>query len=509
MLSVFDKGPFLPCPVPFNMAAHVLRRAEDCAEKVALSVIGGGSETSMTYGELTSAVLGLAQGFLEQGLNPGDLIVLRLGNTADYPIAHLAAIAAGMVSVPTSSQLTDPEVNKIYADLDPALVLHCEGVALGNPPCPVLTETDLVSLKKRPPAQFHMGDANRPAYIVYTSGTSGQPRAVMHAHRAIWARQMMIRDWYDLKSTDRLLHAGAFNWTFTMGTGLLDPWSVGATSLILAPGTDLADLPDILRQHRATLFAAAPGVFRKLLQTEGALTLPDLRHALSAGEKLPARQREQWQRRTGTNIYEAFGMSECSTFISQAPHVASDPASLGHPQTGRKVAIVTSGGPVPLGDIGQIAVHRDDPGLMLGYVNAPAETEARFKGDWFLTGDLGCMAKNGCIHYQGRADDMMNAGGFRVSPVEVEQALSTMPGLHQIAVTEVEIKADTHVIAAFFIADDSVTIESIEAFAKSVLARYKQPRLFIKVSSLPTNPNGKLNRKRLRAAYEASSNGSD
>ncbi|CUJ25715.1 class I adenylate-forming enzyme family protein [Cognatishimia activa] len=509
MLSVFDKGALPPCPAPFNMAQYVLRHAADLSEKTALSVVSKGSAENYSFGEIESAVLGIAQGFLDLGLTAGDLVLIRLGNTVDFPITYLAALAVGLVPVPTSSLLTDREVDKMLDELKPALVVHAPGIAIGNPECLCLAQSNLVPLKSGPKAQYQLGDPNRLAYIVYTSGTSGQPRAVMHAHRAIWARQMMFEDWTGLSKTDRLLHAGAFNWTFTLGTGLMDPWSLGATSLILEPDTDINEIGGILNTHQATLFAAVPGIFRKLLHSKDLPSFPALRHALSAGEKLSEPLREQWNIRTGTDILEAFGMSECSTFVSHAPGRRAAEGALGRPQTGRHVALINDTGPVPIGETGQVAVSKDDPGLMLGYLNAPEETQHRFQGDWFLTGDLGCMDEDGSIHYEGRADDMMNAGGFRVSPLEVEHALAACPGLQQIGVTDVEVKADTHLIAAFYVADENVTQATLETFAKDTLARYKQPRIYQRVDVLPTNANGKLNRKRLRAEYKAPSNGSD
>ncbi|MEY8841347.1 AMP-binding protein, partial [Cribrihabitans sp. XS_ASV171] len=162
---------------------------------------------------------------------------------------------------------------------------------------------------------------------VYTSGTSGKPRAVAHAHRAIWARQMMVDGWYGMSAEDRLCHAGAFNWTYTLGTGLMDPWTIGATALIPEPGTDSALLASLLRENRATIFAAAPGVYRKILQTTDKLDLPHLRHGLCAGEKLSRALHQSWAAATGTELYEAYGMSECSTFISSSPtHPARDEA---------------------------------------------------------------------------------------------------------------------------------------------------------------------------------------
>lgn len=496
MLSIFDQGAPRPCPAPFNLAAHVLGRAEARAESTALEILRPSGPERWSYADLRGAVLGTATGLLEAGLAPGQIAVLRLGNTVDFPIAYLGAIAAGIVPVPTSTQLTEPEVARVLDTLEPAAVLHDPAV-LTAPHPRTLPLDALRRMRTLPPAAFAMGDPERLAYVVFTSGTSGQQRAVAHAHRAIWARQMMMRDWYGIGESDRLCHAGAFNWTYTLGTGLMDPWTAGATALIPEPGTETDALPDLLRQSRATIFAAVPGVYRRLLKRPEALHLPDLRHGLTAGEKLSPDLRAAWEAATGTALYEAYGMSECSTFISSGPGRPARGAALGAPQRGRRVAIVGEAGPVPQGEEGTIAVHRSDPGLMLGYLNAPDEMEARLVGEWFLTGDRGTMEADGQVAYLGRDDDMMNAGGFRVSPIEVEQALAEFPGLDQVGVTDIEIKPDTRIIAAFYTAAAPLDEAALADFASGRLARYKQPKAWYHVGRMPTGANGKLLRRAL------------
>jgi acyl-coenzyme A synthetase/AMP-(fatty) acid ligase len=503
MLSVFDQGPPSPCPAPFNLAAHVLRQADRLADKTALSVIGGTGPQDWTYAALKQAILGTGTGLLQAGLHPGDIALMRLGNTVDFPIAYLGAIAVGIVPVPTSSQLTAPETAKIIQDLNPAAVLRDPSVACADHPMQI-TLPNLAKMRQLPPAPFQMGDPERLAYVVYTSGTSGKPRAVAHAHRAIWARQMMVDGWYGLREDDRLCHAGAFNWTYTLGTGLMDPWTIGATALIPEPGTDLAVLPDLLRDHRGSIFAAAPGVFRKIVASTGTVHLPELRHGLCAGEKLSPTLHQQWLRATGTELFEAYGMSECSTFISSSPDHPARGEALGQPQPGRRVAILGPDGPVPQGQEGTIAIHRDDPGLMLTYLNAPDEAQARMQGDWFLTGDQGAMAIDGQITYLGRDDDMMNAGGYRVSPVEVEAVLSQLPGITQVGAAAVEVKQDTFLIAAFYTGPEKLDETVLRTYVEANLARYKQPRAFIHLPELPTGGNGKLLRRALPAYFKAS-----
>lgn len=496
MTSIFDTGPWPPCPQDFNLTAHVLAAADRVPDKIALAVVKPTGAQRWSYDKLRSAILGTATGLLNSGLQPGDRLLMRVGNSVEFPVAYLAAIAVGIVPIPTSSQLTEPEVQVLIDMTEPAAVLHD-----GHTACPatvrVIRTNQMSEWYGLPAAPYAFGDPNRLSYIIFTSGTSGKPRAVCHAHRAIWARGMMMDGWYGLTESDRLMHAGAFNWTYTLGTGLLDPWTKGATALIPAQGVEHAQIPLLLKRHEVSIFAAAPGVYRHILKS-GSLDLPKLRHGLSAGEKLPASIRDAWRTATGTRVYEAFGMSECSTFISSAPGSPDlVPESLGWPQPGRRVAILGDEGPVPIGDHGIIAVHRDDPGLMLGYLNQPEETTARYQGDWFLTGDMGEMTENKDILYHGRADDMMNAGGFRVSPLEVEAALLTHPDIHEVGVTDIEIKADTRIIAAYYVSDTPLENTALESFAAERLARYKQPRLYTRMASLPRNANNKLLRRAL------------
>lgn len=503
MTAVFDLGPPPPCPAPFNMAAHVLGRASARPDRIALAVIGPAGADRWSYARLEAAVRGTATGLLGAGLVPGDRVLMRLGNTVEFPLAFLGSIAAGLVPIPTSSQLTEREVTGIIATTEPAVILRADAVACPGTAVPVLDEADLAAMRDLPPAGYAMGDPERLAYIIYTSGTSGIPRAVAHAHRAIWARQMMFDGWYGLREDDRLCHAGAFNWTFTLGTGLMDPWTMGATALIPAPEVTPEQIPLLLGRHDATIFAAAPGVYRKMLKPGNRLSLPRLRHGLAAGEKLSDAIRADWEAATGRPVFEAYGMSECSTFISGSPDHPAAPGTLGRPQTGRRVAILGPDGPVARNEEGTIAVHRSDPGLMLGYLGAPEATAEKFRDDWFLTGDLGAMDAEGNITYLGRADDMMNAGGYRVSPLEVEAVLARHPGITQCAVTDIEVRQDARLIMAFYTGPEALDPGVLDAFMRAQLAAYKCPRGYFHVPALPVGANGKILRRALRPLHEA------
>ncbi|MEO9515756.1 MAG: class I adenylate-forming enzyme family protein [Paracoccaceae bacterium] len=483
----------------FNLAAHVLSQADYLADKIALDVLES-NEAPLTFSDLKTAVLGTATGLRDLGLLPGDRVLLRLGNTPDFPIAYLGALAAGFVPAPTSAALTEPEVSNIIKELNPAVILRASNVA-----CPqdkrIVQSDALQSMRTCTPSDWHMGDPDRPGYIIYTSGTSGVARAVVHAHRAILARQMMFDGWYGLRQQDRVLHAGAFNWTYTLGTGLMDPWTIGATALIPAPDTPAPDLLHLVAEHKATIFAAAPGVYRQALRGP-CPALPDLRHGLSAGEKLPDVTRQSWQDATQTQIYEAFGMSEISTFISSNPTEPAVPGTLGRPQPGRRMTLIHDTKRPETNMTGVIAVHKSDPGLFLEYLDQPKETARRFDGEWFLTGDLGQADEFGNITYLGRSDDMMNAGGIRVSPIEVERVLNDFDGITGSIVVELPIKSAASIIAAFYTSASPVDEHALNDYLHINLARYKCPRQLTRIETLPTGANGKLLRRHLRDTWK-------
>jgi acyl-coenzyme A synthetase/AMP-(fatty) acid ligase len=496
MLSVEDHRNVLTLPPRFSLARYVLWDNGASDDKIALTVLKASGSERWSYGRLRARVLETGAALLGVGLEPGERLLLRLGNTPDFPLAFLGAVSAGLVPVPSSAALGGTEIGRIADVLRPKAVLYGPGIALPQD-IPALAMADLPDAGSlEAPVE---GDPDRPGYIVFTSGTSEAPVGVIHAHRAILARRMMFDGWYGLSRDDRVLHAGAFNWTYTLGTGLLDPWTIGATALIPGPGVTPEMLPLLLRRHEATLLAASPGVFRRILRAEPA-PFPHLRHGLSAGEKLPESLRARWQESMGTDIHEAFGQSECSTFISGSPDRPAPPGTLGFAQPGRAVAILGPDGPVARGETGEIAVHKSDPGLMLGYLG---EAVPRIEGEWFRTGDMGQMREDGAIVYAGRNDDVLTAGGFRVSPLEIEEAMAQCPGVQDTAAVDHVLDAETVVVALHYAAEGPLDEAALRAHAERHLARHKQPRVYVHHVSLPRNPNGKLLRRALRAANEA------
>jgi acyl-coenzyme A synthetase/AMP-(fatty) acid ligase len=201
-------------------------------------------------------------------------------------------------------------------------------------------------------------------------------------------------------------------------------------------------------------------------------------------------------------------MSEISTYISSGPGTPVRPGSPGRPQPGRRVVILPleeGECPLPAAESGLIAVHRSDPGLMLGYWRNPEAEREVFRGDWFVGGDVAEMDVDGYVWLHGRRDDLMNAQGYRVSPAEVEAVLSHAPGVADVAVAERKVRADVSVICAFIIAapDGKPEEALLAAHCAEHLAAYKTPKKYVFVKTLPRTRNGKIAR-RLLPEIEAS-----
>lgn len=496
----------------FNMAAYCLAAsAQRRPDKPALIVVEDPASTTShetwTFCEIEDAVLRTAAALRDSGLEAGARIPVRLENASAYPIFFFGAIAGGFVPIPTSSQLTPSEALFLLRDSGAAAIAQADQLALGDLPAGVrvFSEADVAGMQSYPKlADYAPTIADDAAFLIYTSGTTAAPKGVLHAQRSALGRRPMYQGWYGLSEIDRVLHAGAFNWTYTLGTGLTDPWANGATAIIYTGEREPALWPRLIKATGATLFAAVPGLYRQMLKYGGAGLddLGSLRHGLMAGETPPPGLFEEWTARTGREVFEALGMSEISTYISTSPTVPRRAGSTGKPQAGRRVAILpVEGGndPLPVGAGGLIAVHRSDPGLMLGYWRRPAEEAEVYRGDWFIGGDLGVMDADGYVAHRGRANDLMKALGYRVSPLEVESVLAAHPDVAEVACAEVRVRADVSVIAAFVVPREGACVEAsaIESFARQRLAEYKCPRHIELVASLPRTANGKIKRSDL------------
>lgn len=457
---------------------------------------------------LRDAIAGHAAAFRACS-DAGDRIFIALPQGPTLALALLGAIAAGRVAVPLAADLTPPELHDLVSRFRPS-------VLLSNAPVPGLPDgvdrldadeiARLVDRERRHRhSAFAATEPEDAAWMVFTSGTTGRPRGVLHAHRSVRGRLPMDRGWTGLSATDIVLHAGTLNWTYAMGLQLLDALRLGATSLIHVGERPPDIWGGLVDRWEVSTFAAVPSVFRRILKHDNnPARLARLRAGLTAGEALSPALLEQWTRTVGSPLLEALGMSECSTFISSGPETPTRPGSPGRPQRGRRVAILPEeGGVTPCApdEPGILAVHRSDPGLMLGYADDPDATRSAFRGEWFLTGDLGCLDPEGYFQHRGRLHDRLNVLGYRVAAAEVERLLGDHPAIAEAAVGECHIRDGVTVLGALLVLHPGHGLDatSLARWLRDNVARHKQPRRFRVVDGLPRSRNGKVLRTQVDA----------
>lgn len=498
--------PALP-PEHFNIARYCLLAATTMPDKTALIIAGADGEAARwTYGELELMVRRLAGGLGRLNLPPGSRLMIRMDNGIAYVLTFFAAFAAGLVPLPSSAALTGEEAAFLLEDSTAAAIALADHLDLDHVPAGVrvLRRDEIERLAMTgDPAPYADTLASDPGFLIYTSGTVGRPKGVLHGHRTAWGRRPMYQGWYGIAADDVVLHAGAFNWTYTLGVGLIDPWANGATAVLYNGPADPTVWPRLIERFGVSLFATVPSLYRRILkygQFDRA-ALATLRHGLTAGEALPAAVLEHWQAVTGTMLYEALGMSEISTYISSCPGMLVKPGSPGKPQAGRRIAILAAHEEapreLPAGEVGLLAVHRSDPGLMLGYWNRPEEEALVWRGEWFCGGDLAHLDEDGYVWFHGRHDDILNPMGYRLSPLEIESVLARHPMVQEVAVTELTVGPEVKILAAFVVANGKGDGAALLAWAADHLASYKLPRQVVFVDQLPHNRSGKLMRRKL------------
>jgi acetyl-CoA synthetase len=483
-------------------------------------------ESKATYAELAARTSRFAQLLRNHAIAPGNRVLIRLANSLDYPTAFLGAMKAGAISVPTSTLLTAEEVVYLAKDSGAAVLTldHATWASLA-PRLAGLSSVKLVLLSgsgdvvKSPSitvlelnaALRTIGAwsapcvtrANDPAYLVYTSGTTGYPKGVLHAHRALIGREPASTYWFqfDPGGDDRILHSGKFNWTYVLGSGLMDPLYRGKTVIVHEGKNDAMLWPRLIAKHQATIFIGVPTIYRQIVQktTVAGKDVPSVRFYMSAGEHLSDEMLAAWRERFGMDIYEAVGMSEFSYYLSQNVLRPIRPGSAGFPQPGHAIALLDPDTlqEVTSGEEGMIAVPENDPGLFLNYWNLPEETAKYRHGGWFLTGDYARIDADGYLWFLGRKDDIIKSFGYRVSPYEIERVLKSHPDVADCACIGEQIEPDKLLVVAYVIPQPGAapTPDALLEFGKQHLAAYKAPKVVYLAKDFPRTKNGKILRR--------------
>jgi 4-hydroxybenzoate-CoA ligase len=487
------------------------------------------SERSLTYAQLQARSCRFASALKALGLREENRLVLVMHDTVDHPVVFWGAIRAGIIPIPINTLLTAEQYAYLLADSRAAAVV----VALPLAPA-------LLSLRHRLPhlrtvivvgggaaAQAELREAlafedvlaqgepepftaptmsDEVAFWMYTSGSTGDPKAVKHVHTSLMAvARLMGQGVIGIRVDDVAFSAAKLSFSYGLGNAVAFPLSVGASAVLLSERPTPQAVLATLRRHQPTIFYAVPSLYAALLAQ------PDigpgagsdrLRLCISAGEALPAHLGERWREVVGVDVLDGIGSTEMlQTFLSNRPGDVRY-GSTGKPVPGYEVKIVDeSGQELPPGEIGELMVRGPSAGE--GYWNQREKSRRTFAGEWTCTGDKYLRDADGYYYYCGRTDDMFKVNGMWVSPFEVEAALVSHDAVLEAAVIGKEdgdglVKPKAFVVLKNGYAADERLFEVLRAHVKDRAGAWKYPRWIDVRDDLPRTATGKIQRFKLR-----------
>ncbi len=507
-------------PNAFNIATAILER--HAPDQLALIDARDTAPTRrFTYGELDVLSNRLANILFDEGAAPEDRVAILMPQRAETALAHFAVYKTACIALPLFSafglealrfRLKDAGVRFVIADREGA-----ERVRALEPDLPELErvfDVDSSTFQQRmdetePWCAHEVTHSEDPALIIYTSGTTGASKGAVHAHRVLLGHLPGVEMPHEglPQPGDRFWTPADWAWIGGLLDVLLPSLYLGIP-VVAGPGGkfDPDRVARFLAEHEIRNVFFPPTALRLLRRAEPDLSSVRLRSIGSGGEPL-GDELTDWVRRSfGCDVNEFYGQTEANLLISgMASSFARRPGAIGRAVPGHIVAIVDDdGGVMAWDEPGLIAVHRPDPVIFLGYWDNPAATQAKFRGDWLITGDVGRMDADGYVTFLGRDDDLINAAGYRIGPAEVEAVIGEHPDVAQVAVVGVPDDARGEAVVACVVPRQDVTgsdefAEVLQERVRDGVGRHATPRRVVFRESLPLTATGKVLRRDLRA----------
>lgn len=474
---------------------------------------GAGARTALvtpagacTYGELAALTDHAAHTLRQLGIEPEQRVALLMPDGVGFVATFFAALKLGAVAVPLNTRLSATDLRFILDDCRAKVVVAEPGLAaaLGDPGrARVLTFEELVSGAHPGPAAAEPVGRDAMAFWLYTSGTTGTPKAAVHCHRSLLACALYADGVLSVSPEDRVFSTSRLFFAYALGNALAIPLYAGGSAYLHPAWPEPSDVLDVLRGYRPTLFFSVPTVYARLLRAD----LPSdafrsVRQCLSAGERLPAEIYHAWRERFGVEILDAIGATETIfMFVSNRPG-RSRAGSSGTPSPGVEVRLLDPEGQ-PVSDGAQGVLWVKTPSAAAGYWKRLDHSRRAFVGEWFRTGDVYVRDADGFYTHCGREDDFFKVAGQWVVPAEVEAAMLKHPAVLEAGVVGAEeasglIKTFVFVVPRDPEADAAALAAELKRMAESALPAHQRPREIRIVRELPRTATGKLQRFKLK-----------
>lgn len=513
----------LIAPMDYNIVMEIEKHAKNEKRKALIWEDEEGRRREITYGQLMDNVNKIGNVFLESGLKKGDKILVMIPRRIEAYEVYIAALKTGIVVIPSSEMLktkdlqyriSHGEVNGVvsyysftetYKDLEEYDSLL--KFAVGKP---VDDWLFLDGLMEDTSSKLAIADTNRDdiAFISYTSGTTGNPKGVVHTHGWGFAHlQTAPENWLCVKAGDKVWATAGPGWQKWIWSPFLSVLGMGATGFVYNGRFNAEKYLSLLEENEINVLCCTPTEYRLMAKVDdlSKFKLPHLQSAVSAGEPLNVEVINTFRKYFNVTVRDGYGQTENTLLLGVMKNMEVKPGSMGKPTPGNDVEIINEfGEPVGVNEVGDIAVRLNSPALFKEYYKDPARTNASRRGDFYITGDQARKDEDGYFWFEGRSDDIIISSGYTIGPFEVEDALVKHPYVQECAVVASPDEVRGSIVKAFVVLKDKVKgdeediVKELQEHVKNSTAPYKYPREIEFIKELPKTISGKIRRVELR-----------
>jgi acyl-coenzyme A synthetase/AMP-(fatty) acid ligase len=459
-----------------------------------VAVDSEGRRRDWHFGELIARSAGLSGAFAARGVERDDVVMTLVGNRIEWVLSLLACWRMGAVALPCSTQLRRHDLELRTAAAAPKLCVGEEELLAELPDgAPAMTLAEVADAldedrAQATPAALERMDPEDPALIVFTSGTTGEPRGVVHAYRYLDGQRIQAEHWLGSRPGELVWCTTATGWSKSARNVFLAPWLTGAAAVLHGGRFEAAERLDLIEDLGVNVLCQAPTEYRMLAKRTALRPLPSLRRMVSAGEPLEPETIAAFQEATGLEPADGYGQTETGHVSGNLAGEPVRPGSMGKPLPGIETRIVD----------GELQLRAaSSPTFFSRYLDGE-----RFEGEWWLTGDLVRVDEDGYLFFEGRGDDIILSSGYRIGPFEVESALLSHPAVAEAAAVAAPDPERGAVVRAIVVPRDREPSEALarelQEHCKRETAPYKFPRVVEFASELPKTSSGKIKRAELR-----------
>ena len=496
-----------------NFARDVVDRASPSATALVI-LTRAGDRGTQTFGEAADQSARFAATLVARGVARGDVVMTLIGNRPEWVHAMVACWRIGAVAMPCTEQLRPADLRGRIDVVEPRVVVaderNADAVRAAGFTGELLTIPD-ERLYHASPAPAIDLRPDEPALIVFTSGTSGEPKAIRHGQRNLPGQRLQAEHWFGARPGELAWCTAASGWSKSVRNVFVAPWLRGAAALLHDARFDPDERLDLIEREDVDVLCMAPTEYRAIAKRSGLRPLPGLRHAVAAGEPLNPEIVVRWRDEVGVSIHDGYGQTETGALTGMPLGEPVRPGAMGRPLPGIRAWIEAPDGEPP-----------DAPGAMrpgdergdasdgerIGELCVDPATVPTFfldgPGDLWRTGDRVREDADGYLWFEGRADDVIISAGYRIGPFEVESALVSHPAVADAAAVAAPDEVRGQVVRAVVVLRDGrepsdALAHELQEHVKQRTAPYKYPRVVEFAESLPRTPSGKIRRAALRS----------